>query len=106
VDEDKKRVQLSLVFARNTDADAERTKFEARTTSFLRIALMGATVIDAGQANYPYLYLDQAVRYTSWPTAGADGGLSTVEVAAESVYDSTWGKMFEAALLTTLSAIT
>jgi hypothetical protein len=104
VDEDKKKVELSLIYAWGATADAERTKYEGRTTTFPRIELLGATELDSGQSNPPYVYLDLAIRYTSWPTWGQDAGLSTCEVTAESVYDSTWAKMFEVAVLTELDA--
>lgn len=104
VDEDKKAPELTLIYARGTTSDAERTKFEGRTTTFIRLELWGATEMDSGQSNPPYLVLDQAVRYTSWPMLGEDQGLSTVEVTAEGQYDSTGAKMFEAALLTDLDA--
>ena len=102
VAEDRKAPELQLTYARNSDADSERTKYEARTTSFLRLALFGQTEIDSGQTNPPYLYLDQAVRYRTWPTFGDDSGLATVQVVADAVYDATWAKMFETALLTDL----
>jgi len=105
VSEDRKSPELSLTYVRGTDSDAERTKYENRTTSFLRIALYGGTELDSGQSNVPYLYLDQAVRYRTWPTFGDDEGLATVQVTADAVYDSTWAKMFEAALFTNLSAL-
>lgn len=104
VAEDKKSPELSLTYVRGTDADAERTKYEDRTTSFLRIKLFGQTELDSEQSNPPYLILDNAVRYREWPTFGEEEGLATVEVVADCVYDATWAKMFEAALLTDLSA--
>jgi hypothetical protein len=104
VAEDKKKVELSLTYVRGTTGDAERSKYEARTTSFLRLDLYGQTELDSGQSNPPYLRLDQAIRYFDWPEVGDDEGLSTVQVTGESVYDSTGGKQFEAALFTDLSA--
>lgn len=103
--EDRKRVQLRLVYARTTNADAERTKYEGVTTTFLRIKIEGATELDSEQSNVPYIYLDGAYEYREWPTPGEEDGLSTVEVLAESVYDSTWGKQFQVAALTDLDAI-
>lgn len=104
VDEDKKSPELQLTYAWGSAADAERTKYENRTTTFVRIAILGATEIDSGQGNVPYLYLDQAIRYRTWPTLGDDKGRSTVQVVADAVYDATWAKMFEAAVLNDLSA--
>jgi len=98
--EDKKAPELQLTYAWGSDADAERTKYEDRITAFVRIALYGTEELDSGQSNPPYLYLDQAIRYRSWPTLGVQDGRSTVQVVADAVYDATWGKMFEAAVLT------
>jgi hypothetical protein len=99
-----KTAQLRLVYARTTDADSERTKYEGVSTTYLRIALEGATELDAGQSNVPYIRLDGAYQYFDWPTPGEEDGLSTVEVTAESVYDSTGGKQLEVAVLTDLDA--
>jgi len=104
VGESKKAPELTLTYVRGTTSEAERDKYDARTTTFIRLALKGATELDSGQSNVPYLYLDTAVRYTDWPTYGDEDGLATVQVTAEGVYDSTWAKMFQAALLTDLAA--
>jgi len=103
--EARKRVQLRLVYARNSDSDSERTKYEGNTATFLRIKVEGATELDAEQDNVPYVYLDGAYEYFEWPTPGDEDGLSTVEVLAESVYDATWAKQFQVAVLTDLDAI-
>lgn len=103
VAEDRKSPELTLTYVRNSDADTERTAYENRTTRFLRIKMFGQTELDSGQSNPPYLILDQAVRYREWPTFGDQDGLATVQVKADCVYDSTWAKMFECALLTDLS---
>ena len=105
VSEDRKRVELDLTYRWGSDADTERGFYDARTTRLMRIALFGQTELDSGQSNPPYLYLDQAVRYENWPTWGDDQGLSTFKVRAYSVYNSTYAKLFEAALLNTLSAL-
>jgi len=102
--EAKKAVELRLTYARNSDADSERTKFEGRSTTYLRVELLGNTELDSGQDNVPYVYLDGAYRYFEWPTPGEEDGLSTVEVVAESVYDTTGAKQFEVAALTDLAA--
>ena len=103
VAEDRKAPELTLTYVRNSDADTERTAYENRTTKFLRIALNGQTEMDESQSNPPYLYLDQAIRYKEWPTFSDQDGLATVQVKADAVYDSTWAKTFECALLTDLS---
>lgn len=105
VAEDKKVVELQLTYKKGTDSEAERAKFDANTVTFLRIKAQGQTVLDSGQSNPPYVQLDQAIEYTSWPMDGAQDGLSTVQVTAKSVYDATWAKMFEVAILTDLAAI-
>jgi hypothetical protein len=71
----------------------------------MRIQLNGQTALDSGQSNPPYLNLDQAVRYANWPTWGEDQGLSTFQVDAYSVYNSDYAKLFEVALLNSLSAL-
>lgn len=105
VAEDEKAVELQLTYKKGADAETERGKYDARTVTFLRIKAQGQTELDSGQSNPPYLILDQAVQYNSWPMDGQTDGLSTIQVTAKSVYDSTWAKMFEAALLTNLSAL-
>jgi len=105
VAEDRKAVNLELTYRHGTDAEAERDDYEDRSTRLMRIALYGQTELDSGQSNLPYLYLDQAVRYEKWPTWGDDQGLSTFTVPAYGVYNSTYAKMFEVALLTTLAAL-
>jgi len=103
VAEDRKSPELTLTYVRGTTADTERSAYGDRTTKFLRIKLNGQTEMDASQSNEPYLILDQAIRYKEWPTFGDQDGLATVQVKADCVYDSTWAKMFECALLTDLS---
>lgn len=103
--EDRKFVELSLTYKWGSAADTERGFYDARTTRLIRIELLGQTELDSGQSNPPYLYLDQAVRYENWPTWGDDQGASTFQVTAYSVYNSTYAKIFEAALLNTLSAL-
>lgn len=105
VAEDRKSVSLELTYRYNSDAETERDKYEDRSTRLIRIALSGQTELDTSQSNPPYLYLDQAVRYAKWPTWGDDQGLSTFVAPAYGVYNSTYAKMFEAALLTDLSAL-
>jgi len=103
--EDRKAVELSLTYRWGAAADTERDAYAARTTRLLRIQLNGQTEQDASQSNPPYLYLDQAVRYEDWPTWDDDEGASTFEVTAYGVYNATYAKMFEVALLTTLAAL-
>lgn len=104
--EDKKSPHLTLTYIWNATSDAERTKYEARTTSYLRLKMLGSTVIDSGQANPPYVQLDQAIRYATWPEWGEQDGLTTYQVEADCVYDSTGASMFEMTILNDYAAIT
>jgi hypothetical protein len=103
--EDEKKPVLALTFKRGSTSEAERNYYDSRTTRLIRLKLLGQTELDSEQSNVPYLYLDQAVRYFKWPTPSSKDGQRVVQVTAEGVYDSTWGKMFEAALFTNLSAV-
>jgi len=105
VTEGRKAVELSLVYRYNSDADTEEGYYQSRATRLMRIELNGQTELDTGESNPPYLQLDQAVRYENWPTWGEDEGASTFEVPAYSVYNSTYAKLFEVALLTALDAL-
>jgi len=102
VAEDAKKEVLNLTYVRNATSEAERDKYDARTTTFLRLELLGPTVIDS---NEPHLILDGAYRYVAWPGVGEENGLTTVEVVAETVYDSTWAKQLSVELLTSLTGL-
>jgi len=95
VTEVKKAPTLTLTYAWGSDADTERTAFENRTTRFARLTLYGSTEQDSGQGNPPYVEIDMALRYAGWPEWGADEGMTTFEVPANAVYDSTGGHMFQ-----------
>jgi hypothetical protein len=103
--EGKKHVALALTYRWNSDAATEEDAFFAQTTRLMRIQLNGQTELDSGQSNPPYLNLDQAVRYEDWPSWGEDQGLSTFQVNAYSVYNATYAKLFEVALLNSLDAL-
>jgi len=103
--EGPKAVELSLTYRYNSDADTEEGKYQDRSTRLMRIVLNGQTELDSGQDNPPYLRLDQAVRYETWPSWGEDEGATTFEVSAYSVYNSSYAKLFEVALLNSLSAL-
>jgi hypothetical protein len=102
--ESPKAPTLALKLKRGSDSDAQRGYHEARTTTFIRIELLGQTEIDSGQGNVPYLIIDGAYRYQTWPDLGDDEGASIEQPTAVGVYDGTGGKMFETALLTDLAA--
>jgi hypothetical protein len=103
--EGRKHVELQLTYKWGSDADTERGYYDNRTTRLCRIELNGQTELDSGQSNPPYLRLDQAIRYENWPTWGDEEGQSTVQVTAYSVYNSDYAKLFEVALLNSLSAL-
>jgi hypothetical protein len=104
--EDRKFVELSLTYRYNSDAETERDAYHSRSTRLMRIELNGQTELDSGQSNPPYLQLDQAVRYAApWPSFGEDQGLNTFDVTAYSVYNATYAKLFEVALLNSMSAL-
>jgi hypothetical protein len=104
VNEDKKKVDLELTYYRDALSEAERAKYDAQTTTYLRIAIEGGTELDVGQSNVPYIHLDGAFRYTEWPETDDEDGVLTVSVTAESQYDATGGKEFEVNVLTDLDA--
>ena len=102
LNEDKKHVELELTYYRGTFSEAEKDKYDTPSTTYLQIRLMGATEIDSGQANYPYVKLDGAFRYTDWPEMDDQDGSTVEKVKAESVYDSTGTAQFGTSVLTTL----
>jgi len=104
VTEGQKAPTLVLRMARGATSDAERTKHESRSTTYIRIKLNGQTEMDASQSNPPYLIIDGAYRYETWPELGEDEGRSIEAPTAVGVYDATGAKMFQLALLTNVSA--
>jgi len=98
LNEDKKAVELELIYNREATSELEKDKYNARTTTFLRIAILGQTEIDSGQANIPYIYLDGAYRYFDWTEPGDEDGSVTETVSAQSVYDATGSKDFSVKL--------
>lgn len=103
--EGRKAVELDLTYKWGSDADTERGMYDARTTRLIRIELNGQEELDTSQSNPPYLQLDQAVRYENWPTWGEDEGASVFDVTAYGVYNSTYAKLFEVALLNSLATL-
>jgi hypothetical protein len=105
LNEDKKKVELELTYYRDgTNSEGEKDKYDARTTAYLQVELNGATEMDAGESNPPYVRLQGAFRYTDWPEAGDEDGVVVETVTAESVYDSTGTQQFGVLIGTTLSA--
>jgi hypothetical protein len=104
VNETKKMVTLDATYLRGTNSEAERVKYNARTTTYLRIAIMGQTELDSGESNPPYIYIDGAFRYFEWNEPDDDEGMQYVSVTAESVYDPTGAKEYEIAVYTDLAA--
>jgi len=105
VAEDEKFVELSLTYKHDDESETERGYAEDLTIRNLRIELRGETELDTGQSNVPYIYLDGAYQYNlPWPSLSDMEGQSTVEVAAQSCYDSSWAKEYQVAVLTDLDA--
>lgn len=103
LNEDKKKVELELTYYRDAASELEKDKYDARTTTYLRIKLEGQTEIDSGQANLPYVMLDGAYRYTEWPELSDEDGSTTETVTAQSVYDATGATQFIVRVLTDMS---
>lgn len=106
VSEDKKFAEFTPTYRWTDDADAERTKFEGRTSTYLRLKLNGATELDSGQSNPPYCQFDMAARCTAWPTpdVGNNGEL-TVSPTYQTVYDATGAKEFEVTVLNDMAVL-
>lgn len=106
LNEDKKTVELELQYLRDgTNSEAEKDKFEAQTTSYIRIALFSHDEMDSGQSNPPYIYLDGAYKYTEWESPEDENGSYVVTVNAEAFYDTTASKMMSVLIGTTMSAL-
>lgn len=107
LNEDKKAVQLELIYVRSSAAsEAEKDKFEAQTTSFIRIELNGENEMDSGEDNPPYIRLDGAYKYTEWPVTDDEDGVSVVGVTAESFLDATSSKAFGVLIGTVMASFT
>lgn len=104
LNEDRKTVELELTYLRNATSETEKDLYDTRGTTYLRIALNGATELDSGQTNPPYVYLDTACRYTDWPESSDEDGAVVETVTARGVYDATGTKIFDVSALTTLAA--
>lgn len=99
-----KTLQFELTFLRDsTNSEAEFDKFQAQTTSYIRIELLSHTEMDSGQSNPPYIYIDAAIKYIEWPEHEDEDGTMTVTVTAEAFYDTTASEMFSINLGTTMS---
>ncbi len=106
IKEDKKKIDLELTFWRDdTITEAEFDKYQAQTTSYIRIALNSDTEMDSGQDNPEYVYLDGAFKYTEFPAIDDESGTSVITVTAESFYDVTSSKMFGVSIGTTMDAL-
>lgn len=97
-------VSLELEYLRSTTSETEKALWEAGSTTYLRIKLEGGTELDASQSNPPYIYLDGAYHYMSWPAPSDADGVRTETVTAESVYDATGTRDYEVAVFTDLAA--
>jgi hypothetical protein len=105
LNEDRKNVELELTYYRDgTISETEKNKYDARATTYLRIALFGQTALDAAQSNPPYIYLDGAYRYSEWPEMDDEDGSAVETVTAQSVYDSTGSKEYSVKVYTDLAS--
>ena len=104
LNEASKNVDLELTFTRNAVSEAERVKYDALTKTWIRLELLGSTVLDAGQSNPPYILLDGCYQYTEWPELSDEDGTNIETVKLHSVYDSTGSKEYSVKLYTDLAA--
>jgi hypothetical protein len=103
LNESPKTMQFELTYWRDgTNSEAEFDKFQAQSTSYIRIELLSHTEMDAGQSNPEYIWIDAAVKYTEWPEHEDEDGTLTVTVTAEAFYDVTASKMFGVSVGTTM----
>lgn len=109
LNEDRKAPVMELTLMRDTANtgmfDVELTKFLAQSTSYQRIELLGATEMDAGQSNPPYIWLDGAWKAREWPETDQEDGNELVTVTFDGFYDATAGKMCGVSVGSTLSAL-
>ena len=106
LNEGEKTSSLELTFRRDdTDSEAEKDKFDNRTTAYLRVRCNGQTEIDSGEGNLPYIYIDGAFKYTAWGDPTDEDGTVTEVVTAESVEDATASKQFTISVLTDRSTL-
>lgn len=106
LNEDRKHVELELTLWRDSSiVEAELDAFQAQSVRYMRIALFGATEMDAAQSNPPYIYLDGAFHYDEFPELDEEDGTSVITVKAHSVYDATAAKQFGVSVGTRLSAL-
>jgi hypothetical protein len=104
VDEDFKSPELRLVLVRGTESEALRAAYEAQSVVYVQMKLKGATELDSGQTNPPYLEIDGAYQIPAWPAYGDDQGMATIEVPLRGCYDTTGAKMMLLSLLNGLAA--
>lgn len=104
VDEDVKAPTLELILVRGTESEVLRDAFEAQTTIYPGVKLLGATELDSAQTNMPYLEIHMAGVITSWPAPGEDQGLATIAVPITAVYDASGAKQTSLKVLNSLSA--
>lgn len=101
--ESPKAPTLTPVFKWGTEAIAQRANYDTRDIVFIRLKFLGQTELDSGESNPPYLIIDGAYKYRTWPAWGEDEGYSTVQPELVGVEDPTSGKMLQASLYTNLS---
>lgn len=92
--------KLLLVY--NATGDAEFDAYRAGTTRFIRLKTTGTLI--AG-AEYKYLQIDMAIKYTKFTVLGEWEGQTVAEAEFVTVYDVTGAKEWEITTMNALSAI-
>jgi len=105
VNEDKKEVTVEYVFRRGTNSELEKAKYDAMTTAYHRIKLVGSTEMDSAQSNPPHVLIDIAGQYHEFGDIGDEGGSTTETATLKSVYDVTGSKEYSVTVLTNLAAL-
>lgn len=100
VSEDKKNVELKCKYVRGAGSEAEKVKADARTTTYIRVEIIGNNEIDIGQANPPTIQLDGAFRAFDWDAPDSTDGTEMEEVTYQSVLDATASLEYEVNLFT------
>lgn len=104
INEAKKSVELEMTYLRSTASELEKNKYDTNAYTYLRIAILGATELDSGEANVPYIYLDGAYKYHEWGEPSDNDGAQEETVTAMSTYDATSSMQHEVAVYNNMAA--
>lgn len=94
---------LRLLLEADAAGMALLTAMRAGTTQFVRVEAVG-DVIGAGPATYKYTQ-DAAVKWESIDNLDDTDGVYTLELTGRLVYDATWAKFLQIAVINTLAAL-